>query len=324
MQSFAYERAVTLPTALAALADRSVMPIAGGTEIVNWMKEGIAAPSALIDISTIPSLDHIDIEARGLTIGALARMSDVARHEGVARDYPAIAEALVKSASQQIRNMATIGGNLMQRNRCPYFRAETELACNRRKAGSGCSALLGEDRFAVIFGRSAACIAPHASDLAVALAAFDTEIEVKSLAGPRRIAFADFYGPLGETALQPGEIITAIHVRASAPARQSSYLKIRERRSYEFALVSVAAGLTVKDGRINDIRLALGGVASKPWRLHHAEKALIGAAPADAARVRQALAQDFAMAQPGRHNGFKTELAQRAVIKAIQKLGDKI
>jgi xanthine dehydrogenase YagS FAD-binding subunit len=323
MQDFAYERALTLPGAIAALADKGAMPLAGGTELVNWMKEGIATPRRLVDIGGLAGLDRIAADANGLTLGALARMSDAAGHAAVMRDYPAIAEALVKSASPQIRNMATLGGNLMQRNRCPYFRAEVELPCNKRKAGSGCAALDGQDRFAAIFGWTEDCVAPHASDLAVALAALDATIHVEGPHGTRSIAFADFYGTTGETALRQGELITAIHVPASETARHSHYLKIRERRSYEFALVSVAAGLIIENGRIREARLALGGVAPKPWRLRQAEKALPGVALTDDEALRRALAGDFADARPGRHNGFKTELALRAAIKAIRIAGEK-
>lgn len=323
MRDFTYERAATLPAAIAALADEGAMPLAGGTELVNWMKEGIAAPRRLVDIGGLSGLDRIDATAGGITLGALAHMSDVADHGMVQRDYPAIAQALLKSASPQLRNMATLGGNLMQRNRCPYFRAEVELPCNKRRAGSGCAAQTGQDRFAAIFGMTDDCVAPHASDLAVAFAAFDATVHVEGRQGARGIAIADFYRPTGETALQPGEIITAIHIPASAPARHSHYLKVRERRSYEFALVSVAAGLVAEDGRILEARLALGGVAPKPWRLRRAEKALSGVALADDEGLRRALAGDFADARPGRHNGFKTELALSAAIKAIRIAGGK-
>lgn len=323
MQDFAYRRVATLSAALATLADDGAMPLAGGTELVNWMKDGIATPSLVVDIGALPGLNRIATDADGLTLGALARMSDVAGHPAVMRDYPSIAEALLASASPQLRNMATLGGNLMQRNRCPYFRAEVELPCNKRKAGSGCAALAGQDRFAAIFGWTEECIAPHASDLAVALATFDATIHVEGPQGARRIAFADFYGAAGEPALRAGEIITAIHVPASASARRSHYLKVRERRSYEFALVSAAVGLVTEDGRISEARLALGGVAPKPWRLRAAERALLGAALADGDAVRRAFAADFASARTGRHNHFKKELALRAAIRAIEIAGGK-
>jgi xanthine dehydrogenase YagS FAD-binding subunit len=323
MQDFAYERATTLPAAIAAIADKGAMPLAGGTELINWMKEGIAAPGLVVDIGGLSGLDHIEADAKGLTLGALARMSDVANHATVKRDCPAITEALLKSASAQIRNMATIGGNLMQRNRCPYFRSEVELPCNKRRPGSGCAAMTGQDRFAVIFGHNNECIAPHASDLAVALAAFDATLRVEGEQGARSVAFADFYGTTGETVLSPGEIITAIHIPASASARRSHYLKVRERRSYEFALVSVAAGLVSDNGRIREVRLALGGVAPRPWRLHRAESALQGVMLGDDEALRRAFAADFAGARTGRHNGFKTELALRAAIKAISIAGER-
>lgn len=327
MQNFAYERATTLPAAIAA-TQAAAMPLAGGTELLNWMKEGIATPDRLVDIGGLPGLDRIEATTTGLRIGALARMSDVAAHEDVLRFYPAIAEALLKSASQQIRNMATMGGNLMQRNRCPYFRAETELSCNKRRPGSGCAAIAGEDRFSVIFGRNGHCIAPHASDLAVALAAFDAVIHVGGPSGQRVIPFADFYLPPGadparETVLDPGELITAITVPASRAARRSHYLKVRERASYEFALVSAAVGIDAENGVVRDVRIALGGVAPKPWRLHEAEEALAGVALADAAALRRALDAGFAGAQAGRHNEFKIELARRTALRAIQIAGER-
>lgn len=323
MRDFAYERAATLPAAIAALADEGAMPLAGGTELVNWMKEGIASPRRLVDIAGLSGLDRIEATAEGVTLGALARMSDVADHSAVKRDYPAIAQALLKSASPQLRNMATLGGNLMQRNRCPYFRAEVELPCNKRRAGSGCAAQTGQDRFAAIFGVADDCVAPHPSDLAVALAAFDATIHVEGQRGARRIAFSDFYRSTSDTALLLGEIITAIHIPASATTRHSHYLKVRERRSYEFALVSVAVGFTAEDDRIVEARLALGGVAPKPWRLRQAEETLPGIALTDDEGLRRALAGDFADARPGRHNGFKPELALRAAIKAIGIAGGR-
>lgn len=328
MQNFSYERVSTLPRAIAAITRKAALPLAGGTELLNWMKEGIATPGLLVDISGLPGLDRIEANDDGLSIGALARMSDVAAHEDVVRDYPAVAQALRSSASQQIRNMATIGGNLMQRNRCPYFRAETELPCNKRKAGSGCAAIKGEDRFTVLFGRNEYCIAPHASDLAVALSALDATVHAEGPEGARAIAFADFYVPPGagaarETSLDPGEIITAITVPASAAARHSHYLKVRERASYEFALVSAAVGLAAEMGRIREVRIALGGVAPKPWRLRETEEALAGVALDDEAALLRALDAGFAGAQAGRHNGFKTELARRTALRAIQIAGER-
>jgi len=326
MQSFTYARASALPDALAALSQPGGMVLAGGTELLNWMKEGIVAPEELVDINGISGLDRIEAGDDRLRIGALARMSDVARHEAVVRDYPAIAEALLKSASPQIRNMASMGGNLMQRTRCPYFRAEIELPCNKRRPGSGCSAFNGEDRGMAIFGWSEACVATHPSDVAVAFAALDAVIHVEGSDGARTIRFADFHrlpgdSPERETVLEPGELITAIEVPAAAIARRSHYLKIRERASYEFALVSAAVGLELAGAEIAEARIALGGMAPKPWRLSEAEQVLRGVAISDAAALRRALDGAFGDARPRRDNGFKIELVKRTIVRALQTVG---
>jgi len=217
MQTFSYARAATLADAITAAAQADTMVIAGGTELLNWMKDGIVLPQRIVDLNALSGLDQIVVDGNGLKLGALARMSDVAEHDAVKRDYPAISQALFKSASAQIRNMASMGGNLMQRTRCPYFRAEVELACNKRRPGSGCSALDGEDRHAAIFGASEHCIATHPSDVAVALAALDALIHVNGPGGSREIPFADFHrlpgdAPNRETQLSHGEIITSIEV----------------------------------------------------------------------------------------------------------------
>src|SRR5919106_5909160 len=263
MQTFAYRRADALADAIPAAAQPGTMVIAGGTELLNWMKEGIVAPGRLIDLNDLSGLDQIDAGDHGLRIGALARMSDVAGHPVVRRDYPALSQALLSSASPQVRNMASIAGNLLQRTRCPYFRAEIDLACNKRHPGSGCAALDGEDRFAAIFGWSEHCVATHPSDLAVALVALDAVVEVQGPAGERRIPIRDFHrlpgdAPERDTVLERGELIVAVEVPASAAARCSHYLKLRDRASFEFALVSVAAGLDVGDGAIQEARLAAG------------------------------------------------------------------
>ncbi|WP_026871112.1 FAD binding domain-containing protein [Inquilinus limosus] len=326
MQSFAYERASTLAQAIGAAAKPGTAVIAGGTELLNWMKDGIAAPRRLVDLNRVPGLDGVTADAHGLRIGALARMSDLAEHPAIRRDYPAISQALLQSASAQIRTMASIGGNLMQRTRCPYFRAEVELPCNRRRPGSGCAALAGEDRSAAIFGWTEHCIATHPSDVAVALAALDAVLHVDGPGGPRAIPVTEFHRlpddpSVPETVLEPGELVTAIEVPASAAARRSHYLKLRERASYEFALVSAAVGLDLDGDVIREARIALGGVAAKPWRLRDAEEALRGMASADEPALRRALDAGFAEARPRRGNGFKVELAKRAVIRALQIAG---
>lgn len=298
--------------------------IAGGTELVNWMKEGIVSPSTLIDINGLPGLDQVEVTPGGLHIGALARMSDVASHPDVQREYPAISEALWSSASGQLRNMASMGGNLLQRTRCPYFRAEVDVPCNKRRPGSGCAARRdgGDDRTAAIFGWSERCVATHPSDVAVALMALDAVVHTQ-----RAIPLRDFYrlpgdAPEQDTTLERGELIVGIQVPASALAGRSRYLKVRERTSYEFALVSVAVGLDLQtNGRVREARIALGGVAPMPWRLLLAERALVGANVANAAELRERVTDAFDEARPLRHNKFKVELAARAVVHAIQMAG---
>jgi xanthine dehydrogenase YagS FAD-binding subunit len=327
MRPFAFARAATLNEAIAAAAQPGAALIAGGTEMLNWLKEAIVTPSRLIDLSRVPALHQIEADASGLRIGALARMSDVAAHAVVRRDYPAISEALLKSASPQIRNMATMGGNLLQRTRCPYFRAETDLPCNKRRPGSGCGALQGDDdRTLAIFGGSPQCIATHPSDVAVAFAALNAIVHVQGAAGPRRIPLTDFYrlpgeAPERETELAPGEVIVRIDVPASAVARRSHYLKLRERASYEFALVSAAVALDLDGRRIRTAQIALGGVAPKPWRITAAEDALRGVSLDDTGELRAAVTRSFADAQPRKHNGFKVELAARMVVRGLQHTG---
>ena len=328
MVPFAFERAADTGGAIAALeADPGASLVAGGTELVNWMKERIVTPSRLVDVNRIPGLSGVEARGEGLRIGALARMADVAAHPDVQRDYPAIAEALLRSASQQLRAMASMGGNLMQRTRCPYFRADTELPCNKRRPGSGCAATAGADRTMAIFGWSEHCLATHPSDVAVALAALDATVTVRGSHGERTVPLTSFHRlpdgqPERDTVLEHGEMIVGIDVPASALARRSWYLKVRERTSYEFALVSVAAGVELDAGsRIADVRIALGGVAPRPWRLEAAEQALKGAPVGDATALRAALERGFADARPRRHNGFKVELARRAAVRTLRVAG---
>jgi xanthine dehydrogenase YagS FAD-binding subunit len=326
MGPFVYERAADLAGALATLArEPEAMAIAGGTELVNWLKEGIATPRTIVDLNRVAGLSEIVSQDGTLRIGALARMSDVAAHRAVQSEYPAIAEALDASASQQLRNMATIGGNLMQRTRCPYFRADRPLPCNKRTPGSGCSALGGYDRTLAIVGGSEACIATHPSDVAVAFAALDARVEVTGPAGPRTIAFEDFYrlpgdAPQRETTLAPGELIVTVTISASPLAARSHYLKVRERTSYEFALVSAAVGVELDGNTVRDARIALGAVAPKPWRLRDAEDALLGG-PFTEDAVRAAVEHALDEARPGRENGFKVELAKRTVVRAMRRIG---
>lgn len=326
MQSFIYGRVANVADAVAAAKQPDTMLIAGGTELLNWMKEAIVAPKRLVDLNQISGLDRIEADERGLSIGALARMSAVAEHPVVRESFPVLADALLKSASTQIRNMATMGGNLMQRTRCPYFRAEVALPCNKRRAGSGCSALVGEHRSAAIFGWSESCIATHPSDAAVALMALDAVVNVAGANGARAIPLASFYRLPDDTAqqetdLRHGEVITSIMVPPSEVARRSHYIKVRERASYEFALVSAAACVDAQDDRIKRAQIALGGVAAMPWRLKAAEQALIGISLSDKGALGRAIETDFVAARPLRYNSFKVELAKRAAIRALQIAG---
>jgi len=326
MNSFSYQRAATVDDALAAGADAGSAYIAGGTEMLNWLKEGIVSPARLTDIDRLPDLRRVQLTSEGLYIGALARMSEVAVNPDVQQNYPVVSQALLKSASAQLRNMASMGGNLMQRTRCPYFRAETELPCNKRRPGSGCSALDGEDRALAIFGGSEACIATHPSDVAVALAALDAVVLLQSREGNRRVPLVDFHllpgaTPERETVLRPSELVVGIHIPTTPLARRSLYLKLRERASYEFALVSTAVALDANDGRIQEVKIALGGVAPKPWRLAAAERALRGLDLEDLSALRGAVDQGFADARPGKQNGFKIELAARLVVRGLQQAG---
>ena len=323
MRPFAYARASSAAAAIAAVApDASARYIAGGTILVDLMVDVVETPQLVVDINALP---FVSIERRTdvLHIGALARMSDVADDPTVRAMAPFISEALVASASAQLRNAATIGGNLMQRTRCAYFR-DVSQPCNKRSPGSGCSALSGENRMHAILGASDACIATHASDLAVALMASDAIVRVRGLRDERAIPLAEFYlRPLGdpriETALRHGELITGVDVPIAKALVNSAYLKVRDRSSYEFALVSVALALEVSNGTIRDVRLALGGVGTVPWRSAEAEKMLLGAVVSRAAFERAA---EIALAGAiGRgHNDFKIPLAKRAVVAALAKV----
>jgi xanthine dehydrogenase YagS FAD-binding subunit len=322
--SFQYGRAANVQDALIQASRPDTAYLAGGTDLLQLWKAGAVAPAGVVDISRL-SLDHVEFSDGQLSLGALARLGDVASHPDVRRHHPLIASAILASASGQIRNVATVGGNLLQRTRCPYFRTEG-LACNKRIPGSGCGALGGENRQAALFGTSASCVATHASDLAVALAALDAEVEVFGTEGQRRLPLRDLYRlpaatPERDTNLTAGELVTGIHVpNASRFAARSTYLKIRDRASFEFAVVSVAAVLHIKNGSIVEAGLAAGGVAPLPWRLTRSEAVLVGRAP-DAQAI--AAAADIAVehARPLAHNGFKITLLRNAVIRALQTIG---
>ena len=330
MHPFTLSRADDLANAVTAHArDPELAFIAGGTDLIGLMKDRVALPERLLDINTLPGMSHI--EARpdgGLGIGALARMSDVATNPIVRERFPVIAEALLFAASGQLRNMASIGGNIMQRTRCAYFRDQDDLPCNKRRPGTGCAALHGLNRNHAIFGWSDACVATNASDLAVALAALDAEVIVRGQTGERSIPFAEFHRLPGNTpqrdnVLGRGDLIVAVDVAARPEARASHYLKVRDRQSYEFALVSAAAAVAADGRRICSVRLALGGVAHKPWRLTAAETALRGASLDDLDALGVAIATSFTEARPLAHNAFKIELAQRVVLRALKVAGGR-
>jgi xanthine dehydrogenase YagS FAD-binding subunit len=321
MQAFDLIRPADLPGAIAA-AGKGRRFIAGGTDLLQLMKENIETPVALIDLDAL-ALDGIGADGGGLMLGALARMADVAAHPTVRADYPAISQALLSAASPQVRNMGTIGGNLLQRTRCVYFR-DPGFACNKREPGAGCPAIAGQNRMLAILGGSTDCIATHPSDLPVALAALEATVVMQGPNGTRRVPIGDFYllpgsTPAQETVLAPDEIVTMVEVPASSWARRSAYVKLRDRASFEFALVSAAVALDVRDGTIAAARVALGGVAAKPWRAAAAEAALVGQ-PADADAFVRAAALATEGAQPASGNGFKVRLAQRAVARALSGL----
>ena len=331
MHPFTLSRADDPAKAIAAHArDPQLAFIAGGTDLIGLIKDRAALPDRLLDINGLPHMAEIQaLPDGGLRIGALARMSDVAANMEVRRQFPVIAEALLFAASGQLRNMASIGGNIIQRTRCAYFRDETDGRCNKRNPGSGCAALHGLNRNHAIFGWSQSCVATNPSDLAVALVAMDAIVIVRGQAGERRIPFTDFHRLPGNTperdnVLDRGDLIVAIEVPANVEARASHYLKVRDRASYEFALVSAAAALATDGRRIRSVRLAMGGVAHKPWRLTAAERSLRGISLDDIDGLRSAIAASFIDARPLAHNAFKVELAQRVVLRATQTAGARI
>jgi xanthine dehydrogenase YagS FAD-binding subunit len=331
MHPFALSRADDPAQAIAAHAvDPELAFIAGGTDLIGLIKDRAALPERLLDINGLPNMAEIDALPEGsLRIGALARMSDVAAHMEVRRRFPVVAEALLFAASSQLRNMASIGGNIMQRTRCAYFRDETAGRCNKREPGSGCAARHGLNRNHAIFGWSESCVATNPSDLAVALAAMDAIVIVLAPQGERRIPFTEFHRLPGNAAqrdnvLDRGDLVVAVEVPANEEARASHYLKVRDRASYEFALVSAAAGVAMDGRRIRSVRLAMGGVAHKPWRLTAAESGLRGVSLDDIEGLKSALAASFVDARPLAHNAFKVELAQRAALRALETAGARL
>lgn len=324
MRPLSYTRAADVDGAIAAAgADEHSAFLAGGTTEVDLVRQNVLAPTLLIDINDLPLNRVEDLPDGGLRIGALARMSDIARAPGVLDRFPVIAQALLMGASAQLRNMASIGGNLCQRVRCSYFRDATS-PCNKRDPGSGCAALDGFNRGHAVLGTSGKCIAAHPSDVAVALVALDAVVHTRGPAGERAIAIDEFFLLPGDTPerehpLQHGELIVAVEVPAAPIARRSVYLKVRDRQSYEFALVSVAAAVAVQDRTVAGIRLALGGVGTKPWRARRAERNLLGK-PALRPSFAEAARQELSMAAPRPLNAFKVQLARRAIVRALDTL----
>jgi xanthine dehydrogenase YagS FAD-binding subunit len=330
MHPFGLSRAVDTAQAIAAHAkDPAIAFIAGGTDLIGLIKDRAVLPDHLLDINSLPGMTMVEARQDGsLLIGALARMSDVAAHPGTRERFPVISESLLLAASGQLRNMASMGGNIMQRTRCAYFRDGDDLPCNKRKPGSGCSALHGLNRGHAVFGWSNDCVATHPSDLAVALAALDAVVHVQGPGEERAIPFDEFHrlpgsSPERDNVLERGDLIVAIEVPFRAEGRASYYLKVRERQSYEFALVSAAAALAIEGGQIRSARIAMGGVAHKPWRLRAAEIALRGVRLHDTDALASAIATSFSDARPLAHNAFKVELAQRAALRALQIAGER-
>jgi xanthine dehydrogenase YagS FAD-binding subunit len=315
---FRYTKATDEQSALAAAAS-GARYIAGGTTLVDLMRETVERPDAVVDINALP-YTSIELRPANLRIGSLVRMSDLAAHPGVRQQVPMIAQALELSASAQLRNMASIGGNLMQRPRCLYFR-DVSAACNRRAPGTGCAAIEGRNRTHAILGTSDQCVATHPSDLAVALVALDAAVVLRDRGGERRIQLSDFFRlpgstPQDEHDLRPGELIVAVDVPLGPEARRSGYLKVRDRESFEFALASAAVALDIGGDTIRTARVAAGGVGTVPWRLPGVEKALRGRAPnTDVFRAAAAVAADGA--KPLSENGFKVELVKRTIEKQL-------
>ncbi len=322
MKSFDFVRAHTPAEANAQAAEKNVRVIAGGTLLVDLLRLDVERPDVVLDISGLPWKD-VEDEGDALRIGALVRNSELAHHPLVGAKLPALREALLSGASPQIRNMATTAGNVLQRTRCAYFRDAQEPACNKRKPGSGCAALKGWSRMHAVLGVSEHCIAVHPSDFAVALAALDATVVVSGARGERSVPFLDFHTLPGarpdiETVLQAGELVTHVRVPFSAAARRSVYVKARDRASFAFALASAAAGLELEADRIQNARLAIGGVGTKPWRCRESEEQLRGK-PAMRESFEQAAATALAGAKSTPYNAFKIKLAQRVIVRALER-----
>ncbi len=333
MTPFSYARAGDAAEAIQLGAKDRAKYLGGGTNLVDLMRETVERPTALVDVTGLSSLIE-ESDDGGLLIGAAAKNAAVAEHLAVRQRYPVLAKAILAGASAQIRNVATVGGNILQRTRCTYFYDQDGSHCNKRTPGDGCDAIGGFNRLHAILGApildaSSACVATHPSDMCVALAVLDATLHLQGPGGVRIAPLTEFHTLPGahpeiETVLQPGELITAVALPPLSAKARSSYRKVRDRASYAFALISVAAVLEVEDGVVKDVRLALGGVASKPWRAHRAEAALRGARASEGAFLAAAAAE-LADAAPLRDNGFKIELAKRTIVAVLSGLaGDSV
>ncbi|MFE9788462.1 FAD binding domain-containing protein [Nocardia salmonicida] len=326
MREFAYERATDAGQAVAAvLAEPDAVFLGAGTNLVDHLKLGIIAPGKLVDVSRLPFDQVTELPDGGVRIGAAVRNADLAAHPVIRTRYPMLSAALVAGASAQLRNLATTGGNLLQRTRCPYFQDST-VPCNKREPGSGCSAIGGFDRDQAILGASGQCIATHPSDMAVAMAGLGAIVRVLGAGGEREIPLVDLYRlpgdePERDTVLEHGDLITAVDLPALDWATTSTYRKVRDRASFAFALVSVAAAVDIADGVVRDVRIAFGGVAAKPWRAHTAEAELRGRAPTED-NVAAAADAELADARPQRQNGFKIALARNVLVATLRELSE--
>lgn len=323
MNSFTYARATGADEAVTLASVAGSKYLGGGTNLVDLMRETIERPTSLVDVTNL-STGIEEREDGSVLIGAGARNTAVAEHPAIRTRYPVLSRAILAGASGQIRNMATVGGNLLQRTRCTYFYDDDGSLCNKRTPGEGCDAIKGFNRIHAILGASPACVATHPSDMCVALAALGAQVHLQGPNGTRTVAFDDFHllpggHPQIETVLLPGELITSVELPNLPFAAQSTYRKVRDRASYAFALVSVAAALDVQDGKVNDVRIALGGVAHKPWRAHKAEAAMLGGL-ASAATFGNAAAAELADAVPLQDNAFKIELARRTIVAVLSEL----
>lgn len=326
MKPFSYTRTSSSGAAVEALSnDTNAKFIGGGTNLLDLMKSGVEQPERLVDINQVPLSEIEELPDGGVRIGAMARNSHTANHPLIRQRYPMLSQALLSGATQQLRNMATVGGNLMQRTRCYYF-YDTATPCNKRELGTGCSAIKGFNRIHAILGTSEQCIATHPSDMCVALAALDAVVRVTGASGDRQIPIAEFHRLPGDTPhidtnLGEDELITAVDLPRSPFAPRSHYLKIRDRASYAFAVVSVAAALDIENDTIQAARLVMGGVAHKPWRATEAEEILVGATPTQEV-FEQASVVALREAQPHQYNAFKVELAKRAIVHALLTVGE--